>query len=171
MSSASVDLDWTPTAQKYNLSDAIRYSMETKGKALHEKLKHIRSSRPDPNVSFILRFHCITLRGSIVQVNPHLIASSLHLSTAHSFATILAEEDERAYYLKTQAERKQRFVKDKRKMKTRGKEKVFCDCTIDNTEMEEEGGGGRRKRGGGRGRREMEGVVILVLFLCLCGFF
>ena len=64
VSSASIDLDWTPTAQKYNLSDAIRYSMETKGKALHEKLKHkamkylrvtIGSSRgSSPGIPYVL---------------------------------------------------------------------------------------------------------------------
>ena len=41
-----------------------------------------------------------------------------------SLPVFLAEEDERAYFLKTQAERKQRFTKGKKGMKQRGRDKV-----------------------------------------------
>lgn len=39
IASTKVDLDWAPQPQQHKLSDAIRYSFETEGKALHEKLK------------------------------------------------------------------------------------------------------------------------------------
>ena len=38
----------------------------------------------------------------------------------------IAEEDERAYYLKSQAQRKQKFLKQRRKV--RGQDKVWEDC-------------------------------------------
>lgn len=34
-----VDLDWSPDANRHKLSDAIRYSINTKGKLLHRKLR------------------------------------------------------------------------------------------------------------------------------------
>lgn len=39
ISSAKIDLDWAPGDQKTRLSDAIRYSFETEGKTLYNKLK------------------------------------------------------------------------------------------------------------------------------------
>ena len=50
-------------------------------------------------------------------------------SYSHVYCTPLScvkcvEGDERAYYLKTQAERKQRFMKVKKGLKQRGQDKV-----------------------------------------------
>lgn len=39
ISSTKIELDWMPSDQKYHLSDAIRFSLETEGKVLNEKLK------------------------------------------------------------------------------------------------------------------------------------
>ena len=39
ISSAKIDLDWSPPPHKNRLSEAIRYSLETEGKTLYEKLK------------------------------------------------------------------------------------------------------------------------------------
>jgi hypothetical protein len=64
IASSKVDLDWAPTPQDFRLSDAIRYSFETKGKALHEKLKwkkmkYIRVTvgphrSPSPGIPYVL---------------------------------------------------------------------------------------------------------------------
>lgn len=64
IASARVDLDWVPKPQQHKLSDAIRYSFETEGKALHEKLKlkqmkYIRVTvgphrSPSPGIPYVL---------------------------------------------------------------------------------------------------------------------
>lgn len=64
IASAKVDLDWVPTPQQHKLSDAIRYSFETEGKTLYEKLKqkkmkYIRVTvgphrSPSPGIPYVL---------------------------------------------------------------------------------------------------------------------
>ena len=64
IASSRVDLDWAPTPQPYKLSDAIRYSFETEGRALHKKLrekkmKYIRVTvgphrSPSPGIPYVL---------------------------------------------------------------------------------------------------------------------
>lgn len=66
IASRKVDLDWLPPPrdQQYKLSDAIRYSFTTKGRALHEKLrqkkmKYIRVTvgphrSPSPGIPYVL---------------------------------------------------------------------------------------------------------------------
>ena len=69
-----------------------------------------------------------------------------------------SEEDERAYFLKTQAERKQRARTGKKGMNQRGKDKVYrlmSPLCKDWEEGSRQGGGGeegREGREGGRGR-------------------
>lgn len=64
IASATVNLDWVPSPRMYKLSDAIRYSFDTEGKALNTKLrqkkmKYIRVTvgphrSPSPGIPYVL---------------------------------------------------------------------------------------------------------------------
>ena len=52
----NIDLDWPPNSGEPKLSDAIRYSINTEGKTLHDKLKEKATefgTKPNPNETYL----------------------------------------------------------------------------------------------------------------------
>jgi len=52
-SSENIDLNWPPNTGQPKLSDAIRYSINTKGKILYEKLQHKASHEPNKKQTYL----------------------------------------------------------------------------------------------------------------------
>ena len=91
----SIDLDWLPSNAQLRLTDAIRYSINTEGKMLHNKLKEKATefgTKPNPNETY-LRITLGSYRGNspgvpyVLEIWPYKHYSPIH-SHGNAYAII-----------------------------------------------------------------------------------